>query len=122
MFIEDDLPTPKKRKNDEFKLQCQIIHLLRMCGFEVWATPNGGSRNRFEAYNFKRSGVKSGVSDLIVLLKGKTVFVELKTPTGRQSITQQQFQKVVESKGHLYLIWRSIEDCQNFINKYKDIK
>lgn len=32
----------------------------------LFAIPNGGSRHRLEAYNLKRQGVKSGVSDIFL--------------------------------------------------------
>lgn len=47
---------------------------------EFFAIPNGGSRNKIEAVNLKREGVKAGVSDLCVILKDRVLFIEMKRP------------------------------------------
>lgn len=109
-------------KKQEWLLQCQIVALLRFQGFFVFSVPNGGSRNYLEAVNLKRSGALAGVSDLIIVLKNKVVFVELKTDKGKQQTTQKDFENKVKSLGHTYLIWRNINDCQDFINEYKNEK
>jgi len=43
-----------------------------------FAVPNGGSRNKIEASNLKKEGVTAGVSDYIVMLPNKILFIELK--------------------------------------------
>ena len=48
-----------------------------------FAIPNGGSRNKMEAVNLKREGVKAGVSDMQVILKDKVLFIEMKRPPKR---------------------------------------
>lgn len=37
----------------------------------LFAVPNGGSRNIIEAKNLKAQGIKSGVSDLLLLISKK---------------------------------------------------
>lgn len=106
---------------NEFELQKQIIQFLRLNHFFCFAIPNGGSRNKIEAFHLKQSGVLAGASDIVILLKGgRCVFVELKDgKTGRQSDTQKVFQKNVESLGFQYLLWRSFDDCVSFVkNNY----
>ena len=100
----------------EDNLQRTIIRYLRLKGIMVFAVPNGGSRNVREAHNLKLSGVLAGVSDLIILMQKRAVFVELKTDKGRQSEYQKKFQQDVESLGFEYLIWRSLDDCIKFVN------
>lgn len=109
-------------KKQEFLLQCQIVALLRFQGFLVFACANGGSRNYLEAVNLKRSGLLAGVSDLIIVLQNKVVFVELKTDKGKQQETQKKFEKEVIKRGHKYLLWRSLKDCQDFIEEYYNMK
>ena len=100
----------------EDNLQRTIIRYLRLKRILVFAVPNGGSRNAREAHNLKLSGVLAGVSDLIILMQKRAVFVELKTDKGRQSEYQKKFQQDVEGLGFEYLIWRSLDDCIKFIN------
>lgn len=101
----------------EHVLQKQINNLLSLYKIMHFAVPNGGLRNLKVAKKLKDEGVLAGVSDLIIVLQGRVVFVELKTKTGVQSVSQKVFQKNVEALGHTYLIWRSFEDCLDFIKK-----
>ena len=48
-----------------------------------FAIPNGGSRNKIEAINLKKEGVRPGVSDMEIVLKNKVLFVEMKRPPKR---------------------------------------
>ena len=64
-------------------------------------------------------GIK-GESDLTLFTKqGQTIFIEIKTPSGRQSAEQKHFQKVVESYGFRYIILRSVEDAERLIREVK---
>ena len=46
-----------------FNLQFPKLKLL------LFAVPNGGRRNKIEAANLKRQGVRAGVADLILLFQ-----------------------------------------------------
>lgn len=110
-------------KKIEHNLQVAIVKLLRMNNFLVFAVPNGGSRYTLEAKTLKAEGCLAGVSDLIIVLKGQTIFVELKRPDGgRQSEKQKIFQEEIEKRGQVYLIWKTIEDAVVFINKFRNLK
>ena len=61
-----------------------------------------------------------GESDLTWFIRnGQTIFVEIKTPDGRQSRQQKQFQSVIESYGFRYVILRSVEDARKLIEEVK---
>lgn len=81
----------------------------------IWAVPNGGTRNIIEAKKLKNTGLMAGVSDLIVLKPNETIFVEVKTPIGRQSPKQELFQKMVENLGFRYILVRSLEQFKELI-------
>ena len=75
----------------------------------IWWRNNCG----YDATNRVRYGVGSpGGSDLIGMFRGRSVFAEVKTPTGRLSPDQVRFQNLVTSKGGLYVVLRSVEDAQ----------
>lgn len=92
---------------------CLKFHNPRYCIFSV---PNDTSDVR-ELMRKKSTGLKAGVSDLIVLLPNRAVFCEVKTPKGVQSDNQIEFQNHVESLGFEYILVRSLLDFQNKINK-----
>jgi hypothetical protein len=60
----------------------EYLYLLERQGkiITFFAVPNGGSRNIREARNLKLEGVRAGVSDLVVVLKDKVIFIEMKQP------------------------------------------
>jgi hypothetical protein len=59
----------------------------------------------------------AGVSDLIVVLNGKTIFVELKTETGIQSEKQKEFETKVKQLNQEYYLIRSLEQFKNEIER-----
>ena len=69
---------------------CLKHHNNRCCIFSV---PNeAGYKNR----NFKLTGMMPGVSDLIIVIPNKTIYIELKTETGRQSPKQKEFEEIIK--------------------------
>ena len=76
----------------------------------IFSVPNGGSRNLLEAKKLKQTGAMAGVSDLIVLLNGKCLFVELKAEKGIQSEVQKIFEERVKNLNFDYFIIRSLEE------------
>ena len=55
-------------------------------------------------------GAYKGFPDLTAVKDGRTVYVEVKTPTGRQSEAQVAFQREVEERGCEYIVARSTAD------------
>lgn len=87
----------------------------------LFAVPNGGKRNAREAAIMKAEGVVPGVADLVFLWANNTyntLLIEMKTPTGRQSDLQKQWQQTAEQAGNKYVICRSFDDFQNTIKEY----
>lgn len=83
--------------------------------FKIFSVPNGGKRDVKEAMTLKRTGLVSGVSDLIVLFPKKCLFVEVKTETGILSDKQKKFRDDVELLGFEYIVVRSLKDFQEKI-------
>ena len=101
---------------EETRLQNAIRVALSECG--IVRRNNVGVY--FTAYGTPVNiGIK-GESDLTLFTKtGQTIFIEIKTPSGRQSAEQKHFQKVVESYGFRYIILRSVEDAERLIREVK---
>lgn len=65
----------------------------------------------------KRMGSLTGTSDLIVILEGKVVFVELKSATGKATKEQLKFGSEVIKRGHAAYLCRSLNEFIEIINK-----
>ena len=83
----------------------------------IFSVPNE-SANIKEAMYKKSIGLRKGVSDLIILLPSKTIFVEVKTDIGRQSEEQKNFEKIVNDLGFDYILVRSLEEFIQKISLY----
>ena len=68
-------------------------------------------RARFGKYGY----ANPGGADYVGVYKGRAVYVELKTPSRRQSPEQRQFQQRVERHGGIYRILRSVDDARAFL-------
>lgn len=118
----------KKRKisSEEADIQSDFFKQVKLFFPRIpdkllFAIPNGGSRNKLEAINLKRQGVKPGVSDVILLIpKGgfASLCMEFKTKTGKQSAEQKEFQKQAENCGNKYVIVRSVKEAIEEMKKY----
>lgn len=77
----------------------------------------------FTAYGQPIAIGTPGLSDLTLYSNGgKTIFIEVKTATGRQSEQQKRFQKAVERLGYEYIIMRSIEEAEDLCLKLRKLK
>lgn len=64
-----------------------------------------------------------GLSDLTLFANGgTTIFIEIKTPTGRQSKQQKHFQSFVERLGYEYIILRSVEEAERLCSRLMKLK
>ena len=81
----------------------------------IFSVPNGGLRTKTEAKILKQTGLKAGVSDLIIVLNSKVLFCELKTEIGTQSDEQKEFEKIVTLLNHKYYLIRTLEQFKEMI-------
>jgi len=83
----------------------------------IFSVPNDSS-NFMETKRKVNTGLLKGVSDLIVILPNKTLFIELKTETGIQSPVQKEFEERVKALGFEYYLIRSLTQFQNVISTF----
>ena len=82
-----------------------------------FAIPNGGERNKIVAAKLKATGVKSGVTDLLLAVPRKLyhgLFIELKKIGGRPEKDQVAFIEAVRAQGYAACIcegWMSAKDA-----------
>jgi hypothetical protein len=120
----------------EHQMQCAIVKYAnslvykgRKIGDYLFAIPNGGYRNKFEAKRLKGQGVKAGVSDLFLAIPriGNNIiacglWMEVKTQKGK--ITEEQaawFNRMLDVK-YAFIVVRSVDDGIQAIKNYLGIK
>ena len=73
------------------------------------------NESTYKNKTFKNTGTMAGVSDLIVVLPNKTIFVELKTETGNQSDKQKLFESKIKELNQEYYLIRSLEQFKTIL-------
>ena len=73
------------------------------------------NESTYKNKTFKNTGTMAGVSDLIVVLPNKTIFVELKTETGIQSDKQKIFESKIKELNQEYYLIRSLEQFKTIL-------
>lgn len=84
-------------------------------------SPNGGARTPYEGMTFKRMGTRAGFPDLVLLMpRGGYSFlcIEMKQGKGRQSESQKEYQRAVESVGAKYVVCHSFDEFKVIIDNY----
>ncbi len=87
----------------------------------LYAIPNGGSRGKREAAKFKRTGVKSGVSDLCLpVARGgyHALYVEIKALDGKTEPTQREFIMDMKDLGNQAVACWGFEAAKDELLKY----
>lgn len=113
-------------RQEEHRIQCAIVKWFYYAypayrGGCLFAVPNGGHRNIQTARSLKAEGVTSGVSDLLLLVPKREyhgLCVEVKTPAGRQSDNQKNWQRIIEAQGYRYEIVRSLDEFAELVRWY----
>jgi hypothetical protein len=109
------------RRMAEYQLQLYVVGLLRYSARRdvVWfAVPNGEWRTPAAGARLKATGVVAGVADLVLVIKGRAHFLELKTATGRQSREQVAFALAAVHAGGLYEIATSPEQAKQTLARW----
>ena len=108
-------------KHDEAKIQCAICKLLQLHHIFYHSIPNelagGGKGAKIRMGQFVSLGLRKGVADLVVWWPSGIGYVEVKTPTGRQSEHQKRFQAKCKEYGVPYDLVRSGEEGERLIHE-----
>jgi len=62
---------------------------------------------------------RKGFPDLTALKDGLTLYIEVKTQTGKQSAWQVEFEKTCKAHGGTYVLARSVEDIKPYLTTIK---
>ena len=71
----------------------------------------------FVFHHLQGLGCYPGLPDLEAVKDGQTVYIEVKTFTGKQRPDQIQFQADVEAHGGTYIVARGVEDVEQLNRK-----
>jgi hypothetical protein len=96
----------------ESHVQRQILDYLALKGIFHYRQNSGAfaiPETANHARRFFRAGVP-GVPDIICVIKGQFVGIEVKAPKGKQSEHQKEFQRKIEAAGGRYVLAHSLED------------
>lgn len=98
----------------EHQIETQICHLLWCNKIFFWKNPSGGYFDAKRKVFRKHTNpfALSGAPDLIAVIDGKFIGIEVKSAKGRQSPQQKEFQTKLEKAGAKYFLVRSVEDVK----------
>lgn len=87
----------------------------------MYAVPNGGSRNRIEAANLKRQGLRAGVPDICLAYpsgKYHALYIELKVGKNKPSDKQKEWIKNLNAVGNKAVVCYGAEEARVAIMRY----
>ena len=112
----------KKPRQPERELQEACVRWFRLQypKFVIFAVPNGGSRNLYEAKNMKESGTLAGVADLVVVGNGgRVLFVEMKRQKGgKLKPEQEEWIQKLDDKDYCVGVAKGCESAVRILQKY----
>jgi len=115
-WLAEELPlaAPRKRGRAEHALQCAVVQYLRLACPDglVFAVPNGGHRSARTGADLRREGLLAGVPDLCLIWRGRSLFIELKTPLGGLSRAQRAVHRALVAAGAEVMVCRSIDQVE----------
>ena len=108
---------------DEAIVQCHVVQYCDWHKIPVFHIPNGGKRNRKEAANLKRQGVRAGVPDLCIpVAKGSYhgLYIEFKSPEEKPSKDQKELLQGLQEAGYFACVIdrldAAIKITQSYLN------
>jgi hypothetical protein len=99
-------------KKSEATIQKEIVNYCKLNNILIFCVPNEATRNNSKYIGM---GVLAGVSDLVLILENKVIFVELKKHKGIQSEKQKAFEGRVNNLGHKYIIIKSLDEFKKLL-------
>lgn len=126
-LLEADQNKKVRRRplDEEHQLQVACVRWFRYqfpgMAKHLFAVPNGGRRDKTTGAKLKAEGVVAGVSDLILMKRSGrygALLIEMKTPTGKQSHEQKEWQMAMEQEGYCYVVCRSLDEFTRTIISY----
>lgn len=116
--LRDDSWTSKKLPQPKEKdIELAICHYLRAKGIFFWKNPTAGFFDRKLKMFRKQTSpyAINGAPDLIAIMNGRFIGIEIKSPKGVQSEAQKDFERrCVKANGKYFLV-RSLDDLETVL-------
>lgn len=103
--------------------QRAVVEYCDAKGIPCFHIPNGGSRNKAEAANLKRQGVKAGVPDLFLPVARcgcHGLFIEMKAQKGRVSSRQAAWIRLLRAQGYAAYVCYGAKNAVKLIDLYME--
>lgn len=87
----------------------------------IYHIPNGGSRNRLEAANLKRQGVKAGVPDLCLPVPKDGyhgLYIEMKYGKNKPTDNQEEWLESLRQYGYKTVVCYGADEARETIKQY----
>lgn len=102
--------------------QILLFQWLEIQGINnIFAIPNGGSRNILEAKSLKKQGVKAGVPDIFLaeMRNGYGgLFIELKIGKNKLTNKQKEWLDILNNSGYKCVVCYGFDEAKNVILNY----
>jgi len=112
----------REMRQDESQLQVAVAAFLEVAlprSVRAIHVPNGGKRDAKTGARLKREGVKAGVADFVIFMRGGVcAMIELKTEKGRLSKAQKDWQDWAGEFGLPYAVCRSVEEVADILRAW----
>lgn len=108
-------------KRSEASEQIAVVEYCAYRRIPIFAIPNGGTRNRIEAANLKRQGVKAGVPDLCVPVARNGyhgLYIEMKYGRNKTTPDQDKWLVYLNRAGYLAAVCYGYEEAVKTLNDY----
>ena len=111
-------PPKVKRQRPEQALQRQVMQWLDFClppDAFAFAVPNAARRGLVDGAWMKATGMRAGVPDLVIIHRGKAVFVELKAGRGKLTVAQELMHERLTLCGAIVATFNSFDTVCEFV-------
>jgi hypothetical protein len=110
-------PRAGKRKAPEQSFQRQVAtYLLWVLQPTAWFTSIGhGGGGALRGAILKGLGLKAGVPDILIVHRGRCLFLELKAPKGVVSEEQKIVHKLIASAGGCVAVVRTLDEVKQLL-------
>ena len=110
-----------RRKQPEQIFQRQVADFLTLAlpAPDAWFTtiPAGGG-GKVRGAILKGMGYKAGTPDMLVIYRGRAIWLELKTPRGTLSERQEQCGIDLVQAGCFWTVCRTLEDVERALKRF----
>lgn len=110
---------------DDLQENCVRWFRMQHKNVLIFAVPNGGNRNAFEAARLKKQGVTAGIPDLFIAEPRNVLgdyahglFIELKIKPNKMSKEQLKIQQCLRDRDYWCECVYSFDEFVKVVNKY----